>query len=76
MFRRRSTSSIARGERFRPIEVPNAEWQVEDVETDPLGNPHARLFLVGDPLTRRTIACARLLDPRCWIKVAASNGAL
>lgn len=76
MFRRRRTSNIARGERFRPIEVSNAEWQVEDVETDPLGNPHARLFLVGDPRTRRTIACARLLDPRCWIKVAASNGAL
>jgi hypothetical protein len=71
MFHRRPRTSIAPGERFRPIEVPTAEWQVEDVETDPLGNPHARLFLVGDPRTRRTIACTRLLDPRCWIKIAA-----
>jgi hypothetical protein len=73
MFGRRTYSgNIARGERFRAIEVPTAEWQVEDVETDPLGNPHARLSLVGDPLTRRTIACTRLLDPRCWTRVAAA----
>jgi hypothetical protein len=71
MFGRRLRSTVAPGERFRAIEVPTAEWQVEDVESDPLGNPHARLFLVGDPLTRRTIACARLLDARCWVKVAA-----
>jgi hypothetical protein len=71
MFGRRIRGAIAPGERYRAIEVPTAEWQVEDVESDPLGNPHARLFLVGDPLTRRTIACARLLDPRCWVKVAA-----
>jgi hypothetical protein len=67
MFRRRPT--IVPGERFRAVEVPTAEWQVEDVEPDQLGNQHARLFLVGDRSTRRTIACARLLDGRSWIKV-------
>ena len=71
MFGRHTLSNIARGERFRAIDVPTAEWQVEDVEADPLGNRHARLVLVGDPLTRRTIACTRLLDARCWTKVAA-----
>jgi hypothetical protein len=68
MFRRRMPSVVP-GECFRAIDVPTVEWQVEDVETDPLGNLHARLILVGDPFTRRTIACARLADPRCWVKV-------
>jgi len=66
MFRRRAT--ITPGERFRAVDVPTVEWQVEDVETDPIGIAHARLILVGDPLTRRTLACARLLDQRCWVK--------
>jgi hypothetical protein len=70
MFARQRT--IAPGERFRPIEIPGTAWEVEEVGPDPLGNPHARLVLVGDRSTRRTIACARLLDQRSWTRLARS----
>jgi hypothetical protein len=64
--------AVSPGERFRAIEVPGIAWEVEEVAADPLGNQHARLVLVGDRSTRRTLACARLLDERRWRRLPPS----
>lgn len=69
MFRRKA--EVQSGQRFRPLAFPWLEWEVEEVFADPAGRPHAKLVLAGDPTTRKTVACALLLDGGHFMKAAA-----
>lgn len=73
MLRRKP--KVIRGQRYRSQQIPAIEWDVVDVFDDPAGMPHARLVLVDDHNTRKTIACAQLLDNRYFIMVAAATPA-
>jgi hypothetical protein len=61
--------SVAIGQRYRAVDFPVALWEVVDLSEEPgRGAAHARLVLVGDPKTMKTIACGRLLDRRSFLR--------
>jgi hypothetical protein len=66
---------VARGQRFRPLAFPWLEWEVLDIFDDASSMAHARLVLVGDPHTRKTIACAQLADSRYFAFIEPGSSA-
>jgi hypothetical protein len=71
MLRRKK---VTPGQRYRSQQYASIEWEVVDTYDDTSGTPHARLFLVGDPHSRKTIGCAQLLDTKHFALVAPSSG--
>ncbi len=71
MLRYRKDCRVRIGDRFRPIQNGARDWQVEYLYTDPLGIPHVRLYEVGFPASKRTIAAAILDDRSRYCRLTA-----
>jgi hypothetical protein len=61
--------TVETGQRYRDVKPgiygrsAASDWIVEAVHTEALGIRHARLVSVADPLERKTLAAAVLVDP-------------
>lgn len=64
---------VTAGQRFRKLDLPYVTWEVASVRRGTDARLYARLRLVGDRLTEKTLACAVLEDRKLFHRVAADT---
>ena len=69
---KRRNQEISPGQRYRKVGRGGDVYEVISVAADATGATHARLKLVGEPKSFRTLAFEVLRDPRLFTSVKES----